>query len=311
MHDIWTTHSVAEPEQFAFWREAVSNAFVPLEPAGQARRFDGQLKALTGHALQVATVMADPHLVRLTPDGIRRRSQGGFFVNLVLEGEITIEQFGKSAKLRPGDIYLLDTDAPFSQNFMTRFQILCVTLDPVVLRHHLRNRQPLPSPVLRGDQGLAQLVAHYMQGLQATDTEAVLGVQDLAAHHLGALLANATTIGTGRGSLLRTRRRATLQRIYNHIEANLDNEDLSVSSTCEALGISRSTLYSVLADAGHSFSNYVRNRRLDECRRQLRELPRSTITDIAGRWGFSDHSSFTRMFKARFGETPSEARARS
>ena len=36
-----------------------------------------------------------------------------------------------------------------------------------------------------------------------------------------------------------------------------------------------------------------------------------TIADIAYRFGFSDQAQFSRLFKARFGQTPSEYRSRS
>jgi AraC-like DNA-binding protein len=54
----------------------------------------------------------------------------------------------------------------------------------------------------------------------------------------------------------------------------------------------------------------VRERRLDNCRRDLEDpaLAQRGVQAIARRWGFEDVAHFTRIFKASFGEPPGQYR---
>jgi AraC family transcriptional regulator len=60
---------------------------------------------------------------------------------------------------------------------------------------------------------------------------------------------------------------------------------------------------------GLSVGNYLRRLRTDRAA-QLLAQPHADITDIALACGFSSHSHLCREFKARYGVTPSQYRAR-
>jgi AraC-like DNA-binding protein len=64
-------------------------------------------------------------------------------------------------------------------------------------------------------------------------------------------------------------------------------------------------------DVGASFSDFLPERRLELAHRILANpLYRNRrISELAFEAGFSDLSHFSRRFRARFGETPSAARA--
>ncbi|HEY0265114.1 MAG TPA: helix-turn-helix transcriptional regulator, partial [Rhizomicrobium sp.] len=66
----------------------------------------------------------------------------------------------------------------------------------------------------------------------------------------------------------------------------------------------------LLEGAGFSFSAYVRECRLDRARQMLCDpgLAHRRISDICGMAGFTDLSHFNRVFRARFGQTPKDAR---
>ncbi|SME91151.1 transcriptional regulator, AraC family [Tistlia consotensis] len=313
MLGVWTTEGIPEAEQFAYWRDAVCDAFVPLEPEGRPERFSGRIESFHGQDLQVSSVAAEGHPVNLTRRGVHRQGNTYFFANLLLYGSVFVEQFGVGARVEPGDIYLLDTASPFAVQFASRFKILCVTLDEAMLRPRLGSGGRLSSPVIRGNRGAGQLTAQYIRNVIAPDPVAVLDVQDLAAVHLSSLLVRAASgeaEAEGEEGLARSNRgRASLERIKGFVDAHLAEPGLSVQGVCSALNMSRSHLYGVMAEAGETFSGYLRDRRLDECRRSILAAPDKTIAEIAYAWGFQDQSSFTRMFKARFGVTPRQARS--
>ena len=306
MWEEWSTEAVEETEQFSYWFDAVCGAFGPLQPKGGGRRFEGRMQAMPLRTLHVSSLEADAHTVHLTRKGIHRQDEIRFFVNMLVEGDITVEQFGERSHVRPGDIYLLDTASPFEVTFGSRFRIFCLTIPEDVLRRRLGTLGRPAVSVLRGDQGVGRVASQYMKALDAIDPDEMEGLQDMAADHLSALISRAVNRNDEppRPTTAQSRRKASSQRILAYVEANLSDETLSVDAVCQALRISRSHLYQALAGDGLTFAGYVRDRRLDECHRSLQRNPHLPISDIAARWGFVDQSSFCRMFKARFGQTP-------
>ena len=69
-------------------------------------------------------------------------------------------------------------------------------------------------------------------------------------------------------------------------------------------------LHKLFHEEGTSVARWVRERRLDNCRRDLEDpaLARRGVQAIARRWGFQDAAHFTRIFKASFGEPPGQYR---
>jgi AraC-like DNA-binding protein len=68
-----------------------------------------------------------------------------------------------------------------------------------------------------------------------------------------------------------------------------------------------------IAEQGTTVTDWIRERRLAGCRRDLadptlRDVP---IGDVAVRWGYRDQAYFSRLFRRAFGETPREWRARA
>lgn len=105
---------------------------------------------------------------------------------------------------------------------------------------------------------------------------------------------------------------ATLMlRARKEIDAHLGSSVLTVANLCRKLGVSRSTLHRLFEPTG-GVQAYIRDMRLEAARQTLLN-PESMerIGDIAERLGFSDAAHLSRLFKARFGETPSDCRARN
>jgi len=102
-----------------------------------------------------------------------------------------------------------------------------------------------------------------------------------------------------------------LLRAEREIRENLGSPALTVANLCRRLSVSRSTLHRVFEASG-GVQAYIRDMRLDAARHALLN-PGSPerIGDLAERLGFSDAAHLSRLFKTRFGETPSDCRARA
>lgn len=308
MAHVWTTQSVSEVEQFSYWREAICDAFVPLEPEREQRSgFRGRIDSLGLDTLKGSTISADAHFVQLTRRGIARQRHAPFFVNLLCSGEAEVHQHGEVAIARPGDVYVVDSSAPWAVHFSSEFRMFCVELDEDTLRHRLGRRGRLASPVLPGDRGPGGILARYMRLVAELQEREIADMQSLMVEHCAALLARAAAACTGTAPEERDRRQS-LQAILAYMDSRVTDPGLSVEETCQALRISRSYLFKILSEAGHTFNGYLREARLRGARAALLAHPEAAISQIAFNWGFGDSSSFNRAYRRAFGEAPSETR---
>ena len=109
---------------------------------------------------------------------------------------------------------------------------------------------------------------------------------------------------------VRAMRRAA---VLLEIEQHSSDPDLSAAAVAARLGITPRYVHLLLEETGRTFSNHLRARRLQRALTLLRD-PRwhqCKIADIAGEAGFSDLSHFSRVFRRRYGATPSGIRAQA
>lgn len=309
MRSSWDTAIVAPRDGLEYWRDAVSQAFLPLEPETRLDcAFSGTIEMLKVPRIAVSRVHSLESVVRRTGSGIARRQDGSYFANLVLSGAGTVRQFGRSATVRPGGIILVDTNEPFDLDFTAQLDVVCVTLGAESFRRFLPRDGRLAASAI-APRGAGRLAAAYMSAL-AADLDDLGGADDLAADQISSLLARAIAESAGSaepsdpGSAL-------LRRIEQLIAAEIANPDLGAKRICSALGIARSTLFATLARDGRSLSGCIRDLRLQRCRAELTDpgLAHLAIREIATRWGFRDPTSFSRSFRRATGMTPQAWRA--
>ncbi|MCC2597162.1 helix-turn-helix domain-containing protein [Pusillimonas sp. MFBS29] len=309
MHTNWTTGDVDERNRFDYWRDAISNAFVPLDPLPldqAARQFNGTLKSLELESFRISTIAADGHEVSLTRNGIARQHGSPFFVNLLRRGRIQVSQYGEQATAAPGDIYVVDSAAPWSVSFTEPFEMFCIEIGEDALRPRLGTRGRLPSPVLSGDSN--QILRSYLSMLEDRPAQELGLLHDLVFEHCVALLARS---GASADGLAPTQRDSCImrQQVLSFIDRNITNPDLTPDAVCAAMRISRSYMFKLLSSGGDTFAGYVRRARLHGCRDALLRFPQRPISQIACSWGFGDVSTFNRAYRSEFGETPRDSRS--
>ncbi|WP_037861457.1 helix-turn-helix transcriptional regulator [Streptomyces sp. NRRL S-340] len=164
----------------------------------------------------------------------------------------------------------------------------------------------VPQTHLSGGSGLASLVSQFLTALARTPgSERLAAGQRLAmnAADLVALLVGEVLQARGPGSADAIS--DLMLRIQSHIEENLTDPDLSPESIARAHHISVRYLHKVFQSGGTTVGAWIRQRRLDACRAELRRQ-RRTVASVAHSWGFASPSHFSRLFRQTYGLTPRE-----
>jgi AraC-like DNA-binding protein len=86
---------------------------------------------------------------------------------------------------------------------------------------------------------------------------------------------------------------------------HLGDRDLTPARIAAAHHISVRRLYSVLSSAGIGLGDWIRARRLEQCRAELAGgAPHLTVAGVARRWGFVNAAHFSRVFREAYGVAP-------
>jgi len=212
-------------------------------------------------------------------------------------GRTRIEQGRGDAELGPADLVLLDPTRTF------RFESTAsahVTI--LVPRRELRIRPAqidrLVGVRIDGSHGPGALVsvlaresARSATGFRETEAlRSAAAVVELIAVALEARLGDEQPAPD---EWLRN-------RIAGYIEARLADPDLSPPGIAAAHHISVRRLHKLFEDQPLTVAALIRRRRLERCRAELTGSGR-TVTAVAARWGFSDPTHFSKLFKATYG----------
>jgi len=137
--------------------------------------------------------------------------------------------------------------------------------------------------------------------LQTTRALALLMLRNLGRQ------GGATDLPDAVESLHAGRRAAALRYMHEHAHrAGLDAETIARGAGC-----SRTRLYEAFAAQGQTVMGALREMRLQRAQGLLAQGQRLHVGALAWRCGFADASAFSKLFRSRFGCSPTEWQARS
>lgn len=102
---------------------------------------------------------------------------------------------------------------------------------------------------------------------------------------------------------------ARLELVKAEILRQLTDPELSVAAIARRQGITPRYIQRLFEQEGLTFSEFLRDARLDLARKSLDMANAATVSAIAFDAGFNDLSHFNRVFRQRFGATPTEIKA--
>jgi AraC-like DNA-binding protein len=296
-------------------RQTIASTVVHVDIDFPAAAGPAVLGAITDLGqVRVCSIRSNATRVERTAQLARDELPPSIFLGVQLAGSSLIVQGGREAVLRPGDLAFSDSTAPYTllDDEGIRQHFFAIPMAALALPYDAIRQ--LAAVTLGPGHPVADLAATYFRrlasrpdifeepGTAAVGRPTIELVRALITTHLDA------------SALVKESSEATLLlRILEYARAHLPEPGLNAAQIAAAHHISVRHLYNVLARGGISLGDWIRARRLEGCRDDLsRPGSRSaTISSIARRRGFTDLSSFGRLFRAAYGLSPTEWREMS
>ena len=305
-----STDDFAPQERAPLWCEWVWKHFGGLRSDLYGDTdFDGHLSSGRAGDLILTRLEANRHRVVRTMDMVRASDEGYLKIVAPLRGRAGVEQSGRQAWVGPGAWTIYDTTADYLIANPERVEHLIVMVPKAQLAGQGLRLDTLMARPVGGATGIARVALTTMRStfeeLPNMSADAARGAGELVTQ-----LVRLSLIELAGQHTPLTQREALKDRIRHHVALNLRDPDLSVDQIATALNCSKRHLYNAFADEPHTLASYIQHLRLDACLRELQQVGPAArpITDIALHWGFNNLSHFSRVFRERTGQSPSEFR---
>jgi AraC-like DNA-binding protein len=266
----------------------------------------GMVRIVCGSGQIDGEVFRSPRLIRRSDPELCK-------IDLQVRGRAVVEQDDRQAALGPNAFAFVDLSRP-SHLAGGLGGVAAVTFPRSLLPLRHRDTRPLSGVRFAPQDPNSALVAALV-GQVARRPQAYASP---AGGRVGAALldlitvALATRLDRTDTLPLDTRAHALTWRIKTFIEDHLSDPGLTPGQVAAAHHLSVRYLHRIFAAQETTVGSWIRDRRLDHCRRDLTDpaLVQRSVSAVGARWGFVDATHFGRVFKTAYGVTPAEYRRR-
>ncbi|MFI0449706.1 helix-turn-helix domain-containing protein [Actinomadura sp. 6N118] len=300
-----STEAVDPRDRIDYWEEYNRKALVGLSCTSYSER--GLLARETNFQLddvRLADISGNAHAIERSPKVARSAPKDSVFATLLLKGDAVFLHEHGCLAATAGDLVLYETRLPYLFGFSSSMRQFLVDIPrDLFVRECVTGGVPAPMLFGRATAHEGELVGalrSLLTGGNGTgrDVLDVLGL--LAAERSG-------------GRPAPPAYQTQLIIATDHIERHLHDPNLTVGQVAGVMSVSVRHLGRIFESSGTTPSKHILERRLQRAYDDLTApaATGTTIADIAYRWGFSSQAHFARLFRARFGHTPTEARDRT
>jgi AraC-like DNA-binding protein len=310
-----STEMFSEKERFSAFREEYVRqrlAMDMIDRSGGCPRMEASVMPL-GPVDFISFDMTPAEFIRE-----KRHLKGArgdtFTLVVVRSGRFHFEQAGGGHISESGAGAFCDQGRQWQAMGLGNTSLRKVTVGAAALRALVRDPEDLaarplnPGPLLR-------LLDGYLGALSALHEAPPPELAPVIGGHLLDLVAAALGPCRDTAQMIERRgvRAARLRAVLDVISRRFADPGFDLGSVARATRLSRRYVQDLLEDTGNSFTEHVLERRLTHALTLLTD-PRSNralVTDIAFTSGFGDLSHFNRVFRRRYGDTPTSVRARA
>ncbi|MBZ5571688.1 MAG: helix-turn-helix domain-containing protein [Acidobacteriia bacterium] len=312
MSQLFSTELLPASERIEAWQwkaqQICGDCRVELPRIGP---FHGTIDSRTVGGLRLSQFSSSPLSFWKWPVDTTNPEQHACIVITQLRGARRYLQAGAAVLLKPGDSTLIDSAQPWSSHCETDCARLYLRVPRWLMEDRLHIRglpvaQRIPGNTRLG-AALFRITTSLRQEAETEESKSEdAGVMDAYFDLLSACLGQPIP---NDGFIAHSSR--VFLRIQSFIEQQLTEPGMSPTEIASSVGISLRQLHRLFSMRGHSVGEWIRVRRLEQCRRDLMNtrLRDRTITEIAFFWGFCDSAHFSRLFRKQFGMSPRTFRA--
>jgi AraC-like DNA-binding protein len=309
-----------EAHDLATWHAELTEEapFHRVEATGDLTRFKdfhGRFRRILIDqvSMQFTEMKASDHAIARTAEHIRAMPLEPYYIVFFqLAGTSTVQQgSGPASRLGPGDYTISTTRIPYRVDFDGDHTLFSLRFPQSFIDVPEQVLLPLIGQSLSSREGFGKYLAPFVSSI-ARDEDLLTGpLGRRVARNLVDLFATGVTEMLGRRS--QGRSVPMFLQVTNYIANNLADPALDTCTVARANHISTRYLQALFQEQGTTVTDWVRDRRLKACRRDLADpaLREESIGEIAHRWGYPDQAYFSRLFRRSFGESPREWRTRA
>jgi AraC-like DNA-binding protein len=298
----------------AAWGSLLTDRFVSADFDIRKDDFQASLRTSELSGVKIVNMRCQRHAAHRSTAHIAPGAKQEIVVAFQHAGQLTVEQDGRTANVKPGQFALYSTGRPVTIIGSDDYHSIAIRFPVGPLSEPVEAADGLTGMTFDAEHGLGQAVSGMLTGLdkalgagwagQASRTaKSVVGlIEELL---LEQSLRNGFAVPYDSSQTL-------LQKCIEYIDGNLGDPTLSPARIAAANYISVRYLHVLFKKTDTSVAAYVRKQRLARTQDDLADIRRArmSVESISNAWGFTNASHFGQIFRKTTGETPAEYRHR-
>ena len=306
----WTTVGVTPADKTDAWESILSSSYRAWQvPRRLPATFYARVMQHDFAGSGLVETVCDPCAGRRTKEQLRKDDELFVGIQLTTQGRERFRIGDTGIEATSGDLVVWTTDNEVEFEVLERLHKVTLMIPWSLLRERMPDRKTLPTGgKIESRTGVGSLLAVHLLALSNQ-------IGSLDSHHLG-LVSRSTleflgiALSDQQPAASFDASASLLNRVQEYMLQHLHEEDLNPAKIAAANRVSLRYLQMLFHRSGATVSGWLQERRLAKCREALTDTSyrRHKVADIAYRWGFTSTSHFSRVFKDRYGESPSEVR---
>lgn len=308
----WSTDTISGSATYDAWEDKLTSNYGRWQIAHPKQRdFSARMRSASVGDLRIVDCTCDPCGAERSGTLVRQDQREMLAIQLVLSGREQMRFGGERYSLSAGDIFVWDSTQPMSFNVVERLHKVSLLMPLERLKHWLSGDwRSIPR----------QMPSHCANRMLLSSMLTTMTQDSFAHAELDDETAAEAAIALISGSVKRrldkcdsTIKRGQLERLKLFIEKHLSEPDLSLDGIAAANRISVRHLHWAFSGSGDTASRYIIHQRLARSRRDLQNpgMHARSVSEIAFACGFTNLAHFSKRYRERYGESPSDTRCAS
>ncbi len=311
MENFQVVGTMRPSERQQCWTAAASSILFPLRTVlHEPEQFSGNIKNWRLGPASLVYFRSGAVTYKRERQHVAQDSGETLLLTYAVRSDVSFDLNRNSVTCKREQFLVERGNAPSNFSQTDNNELLVLKFDAELLRQRVRSIDRFTNLVFDSSLGAGGLLLDVLRAVPRR----VNGSKELMLENVGDWLIELVALAledkqSVLGSELTSVQHGHVVRIEAFVRQNLRNRELSPQLIASGCGISLRYLHQLLNLTGHSVGGLIRELRLEQCDKELRNPHRrDSISEIAYRWGYSDLAQFSRHYKAHFGRTATETR---